>query len=501
MFCISWLRWSAWGLLTAALVGCAGTRSMNEESAGALLATSNYQAFAGQYLDARGQPKYDKSNLLDLLEAGKAFNDAGMWEQSRDAFQLAGQILSWKEDTIDTPQEVGSLMVTTLTSDAFGPYQGKIHQGLLIDYYQAINHLMLGRESDARVDFNRLQVRQDNAVRQLAAYEISVRESVATGLRDERSVGARDSLGEVGPSIADGVRDLPSDLQQTRIRLASGDILSAVFRSTSSAQADKQSNLSLEMARSARQAAATRGGNAMAAYLERELRNKRGTLTNKVLVVYEDGVGPSFNEFRIDLPLFLLTDKVTYTGIALPQFVRGTPAFGSLKVGKGKAVGETMILSDMNSLVGLEFDVAYRGIVTKAVISTTIKTAAQMAINQQIDGAAGNSLMGSLLKLGTGALQAATTRADTRAWVNLPNTIQMAVLDVPADGRLEIFSAAGAPLAKVEIPASQNSLVLIKASGTQGPPAIYHQLLPAIEPVESANVPIIQTQGNVNEKA
>ncbi len=473
---------------TGIVAGCAGTRTVNHESAANMLAASDYQSYAGQYLDAKGQPKYDPASLLDALEAGKAFNDAGMWALSRDAFDAAAKLLSWKEDTVDTPAEVANLVGTTLTSDAFGAYQGKIHQGSLIDYYQAINHLMLGNEADARVDFNRLQVRQSNALTQLAAYTKSVNSSVKDGLSDEENTGARKSLGEVGPKVADGIKDLPAGMSQSKIRLAAGDVMSALFRSTSSAKEDKRSNISRDMLRSAGKASATRGGSAMIAYLDREIRKSRGALNNKVIVVYEDGVGPGLKEFRIDLPLFLVSDQVTYTGIALPQFVPGQPSFGGIKIGKGKAAGETATLTDLNELAGLEFDAAYKGIVAKAVISTVLKTTAQAAINSQLD----NSMMGTLLKIGTGVAQAAITQADTRSWANLPNTIQIAVVDRPKDGKLTLAAAGGQSIATVEVEKDVNTLLLVKASGTAGQPAIYQQVLPAetagarIAPVETA---------------
>src|SRR5690606_31698624 len=156
----------------------------------------------------------------------------------------------------------------------------------------------------------------------------------------------------------------------------------------------------------------------------REIRRGKGTLKNKAIILYEDGVGPGLNEFRIDLPLFIVTGKVTYTGMALPQFRLGQPAFGSLKVGSGKTQQETAILTNINELAALEFDAAYKGIVTKAVISTVIKTTAQAVINHQIDQQQPDPLVGALLKLGTGVAQYALTKADVRAWVNLPNTIQ-----------------------------------------------------------------------------
>ncbi|HWL30465.1 MAG TPA: hypothetical protein VNQ97_16325, partial [Burkholderiaceae bacterium] len=155
------------------------------------------------------------------------------------------------------------------------------------------------------------------------------------------------------------------------------------------------------------------------------------------------------------------------------------PAFGSLRVGEGKFEAETLTLTNINELAALEFDAAYKGIVAKAVISTIIKTTAQAAINNQIDRDGGGGLVGALLKVGVGAAQYALTKADTRAWVNLPNTIQMAVVDRPKEGVLKIFSAAGSPLGAVEVAQNTNTLVLVKAAGTAGKPSIFTQRLPA----------------------
>ena len=121
--------------------------------------------------------------------------------------------------------------------------------------------------------------------------------------------------------------------------------------------------------------------------------------------------------------------------------------------------------------------------VAKAVISTVIKTAAQAVINHQIDREAGNSLLGSVLKLGVGAAQYALTKADTRAWVNLPNTIQMAVVDKPKDNVLQMQAEANGATIDVDLPAGENVLVVVKSAGLAGKPAVYAQALPAVDQV------------------
>ena len=94
------------------------------------------------------------------------------------------------------------------------------------------------------------------------------------------------------------------------------------------------------------------------------------------------------------------------------------------------------------------------------------------------------SLLGGLLKLGTGAAQYALTKADVRAWANLPDTLQMVVVDRPKDGLLTLTGGVqGAPIAQIPLQEDVSTLVLVKASGTLGKPAVYVQPLPAQQPV------------------
>lgn len=460
--------------LIALLAGCAGTRTNDPGAMNNYLNSSNYQAIAATYLKD-GKPSYDEDNLLDALEAGKAFNDAGMWEQSKRAFEIASKQLAWKEDSVDTPSEVINLLGTTLTSSAFGAYQGKIFEGGMLDYYQAINEIMLGNEQNARTDFNRFDVRMSNAVAQFASFRKDVREKNRSDLSQEDSSQAKNSLDTAKGQFLEGVTDVPSGQPDAKIRIAAGEFLSGVFRATSSANADKNASRVINPIREAAKASSSNAGVQLANRTANQLQGTGFQSKGKVYVLYEDGKGPSFTEFRIDLPLFLVTDKVTYSGIALPKFQPGQPAFGRLQLGATPSVE----LTNITNISGMEFDVAYPGIVTKAVVSTVIKTAAQVAANTVIDSETkGSPLLGSLLKLGVGTAQAASTQADVRSWANLPNTIQIAVLSRPASGQLSVSMPNGTKIADVPLPDADNVLVLIKASGVGGKPAIYAKPLP-----------------------
>jgi hypothetical protein len=245
--------------------------------------------------------------------------------------------------------------------------------------------------------------------------------------------------------------------------------MSALFRATSSDPLDNDLSLIQPLLSSAAQSAGSNEGRDFVRKLRTTIDQANGKFENKVVVVYEDGNGPGFNEYRIDLPMYLVSDKVLYSGIALPEFREGYAAYPYLIVGEE---GEkTVVLTDINRLVGLEFEKAYPGIVSKAVISTIIKTAAQYAANAEIDRQVDKQkldpLAAAFMKIGTAATQAAFTKADTRAWRNLPDTIQIAVVDRPASGLLKIETANRQPVDTVSLDEPGNYLILVKGAASQ----------------------------------
>lgn len=460
------------------ITGCATVNTPRNDFAAARQA-SDFRAIAANYLNDKGQPVFDRNDLRQSLEAAKAFHDAGLWAFSNDAFDAAHQKLAWKENTIETPAEVLSLVATTMTSSAFGAYPGKIHEGSLLNFYRALNMLMLAsleadpvRRQDlqqrARVEFNRLEVRQSNALAQLQSFDQSSRKASRDSLADEKAQSSGRSLQAVGPKVNEGFVDVPAQVRRADIRNASGDLLAAAFRSTSSFEQDKDDQRIGAMIAAAAGAAPGPEANPMLAGFRRAVSSGGGSVRDKIFVVFEDGNGPSLSELRIDIPMYLFSDRVLYSGIALPRFNRGQPALGGIRV-----AGEpSVVMTDLNRIVGLEFRAGYNAVVTQAVASTVIKTAAQYAINKRIDEEAKSPMAALLMKAATGAVQAGLTRADTRYWRNLPNTIQIAIIDRPGDGMITIASAAGQPFRTLKLPPGSH-LLLVKASGTGGPPAVH----------------------------
>ena len=163
-------RFCAWSLIVVVLAvcGCAGMADIrgSQEFLGPY-AQGDYMAAAGT-LGGDNALDYDEENLLTSLQVGLALRAAGSFESSQVAFDRAESQLLWKSNRINSLEDLLGAGLTVVSSDLVRSYQGNIYDGVLINTYKAINALHLGDESRARVELNRADQRQTNAVEQLA---------------------------------------------------------------------------------------------------------------------------------------------------------------------------------------------------------------------------------------------------------------------------------------------------------------------------------------------
>lgn len=336
---------------------------------------------------------------------------------------------------------------------------------------------MLGDENSARVSFNRLEQRQSNAEIQLQAFIRSVQntDTDPDDPNDRRMVN--NTLKQVsGSELNKGLMNLPANLNTAHIRSPSGDLVNAIFRQTSSAVQDRKSAKIKNAISSVQSRAADNSSRRFAGDLEQAFKNLNDEY---VFVVYEDGVGPSVNEFRIDLPLALISDELLYAGVALPAFVPGNPNNSSIIVSQGANQSSTVLVSDINRLASLEFLSSYETKVKKEVASAVIKTVAQIAANRAIDKETqDNPLAGLFMKVAVAGTAAALTKADTRHWNNLPNQIQLGLMKKRKNIPLTITSTTGQYLAKVPYTPG-HQLIYVRQQTVGGDVKVFSQRLPA----------------------
>jgi hypothetical protein len=186
--------------------------------------------------------------------------------------------------------------------------------------------------------------------------------------------------------------------------------------------------------------------------------NGIGKIENTVWVIFENGFGPTKEEFRIDLPLFLVTEEVKYFGIALPVLVAGQQAYSHLMINADSFEYRTEVAADMERVIRTEFNKDFKGILTRAIVSATVKAAAQYAFERNDSHNDEMQLLSYAMTLYT----VGTTAADVRIWSALPKDFQVARLPMPADRTIEIVTPEGAKLLNIKIDPCCNARVYVK---------------------------------------
>ena len=199
-------------------------------------------------------------------------------------------------------------------------------------------------------------------------------------------------------------------------------------------------------------------------------------------VIFETGLAPVRKEIKIDVPLFVVTSKVPYVGVAFPKLVfsQNRPAELFIRAGEkggGEPVPAQLVVS-MDSVIATDFDNALAEIATRTLVSTLTKAALSYAVNEATDQAMRKDTSGAgvaawlLSRAGTFAYSYATTAADLRTWHSLPQEIHIARMPTPADRTLRLSLKPSAGEYKVRLAAGTVNVVHVRSVAPGRPPVI-----------------------------
>ena len=184
-----------------------------------------------------------------------------------------------------------------------------------------------------------------------------------------------------------------------------------------------------------------------------DVASGKAKLENQCWVIFENGLGPVKGEFRIDLPLVLVSSRVYYAGIALPKLTPRRVAYPYLNIKTDAGEYQTRQVADMERVIETEFKKDFKGILMRAIASAAVKAAAQAAVRD-------NDKYG-IMTAAIAVYSVATTAADVRIWSALPKDFQVARCAIPENRLLQVF-AGGNTAFDVHIPPCRNAIVYIK---------------------------------------
>ncbi|MEN8126560.1 MAG: hypothetical protein ABFR90_02020 [Planctomycetota bacterium] len=366
------------------------------------------------------------------------------YAQSTEMFDASEEMMTYFDAE---NSEVGHAVGAVAVNDNVVPYTGQVYDGVMVNTYKALNFMSTGQSDLARVEFNRALDRQRRA-KETFNKEIQKQKDEITAAENSENVqksmdnpDLRQRLEEVYPSLynfsayPDFVNPFATYMAGLFF-LVEGDYSKSVDLLKESAGMMPENTMILQNLNA----------------VDRALSGGRA-IEPTVWVVFENGLGPIKEEFRIDVPLFVATDNIRYVGIALPQLAFRQAASPYLEVKAGSTTAKTQLIANMDRVIQTEFKKDFQGILTRAIISMTTKAAAQYVLEQDKDTAWAAVAMA--------VYNLATTAADVRIWTTLPKNIQAAQVAMPEDGRLTVAGPTLAPI-PVEIGDCKHAIVYVR---------------------------------------
>jgi hypothetical protein len=408
--------------------------------------------FAQKKIRKHKKPKGE--DLLWALQLGTIERIRKDYQKSTDCFDKAEEMLKF----FDEQSKIGDAIGSTIASDNVVPYKGEEYDGVMINVYKALNFMAEGEMDLARVEFNRALDRQRRAKEKFSE-EISKLKSELEQKQQQNKFSksnvenpkTRQLLAQKYPNLYNF--EAYPDFVNPFANYLAGVYFNLVGDHSKAAYLLKESYGMV-------------GNNA---YIAEDLSVTEGILDGKeqlentIWLIFENGLGPVKKEFRIDLPLFLATNKVKYVGIALPKLEFRYRAYPYLVAKVNGKDYKTCLVSDMNRVIHTEFAKDFNGTLTRAIISATAKAVAQYALEEEGSAAA------SIASLVVAVYSFASTAADVRMWTTLPKDFQIARFRKPKNGKL-IIASPGPTTLDIDIPKCNNAIVYVRITTNQALP-------------------------------
>jgi len=402
--------------------------------------------FAEKKINKFGSPS--GNDLLWTLQLAAAEKTRLNHQQSTASFDKAEEMMNYFASNSEVLDTVGS----TIVNDNVVPYKGQEYDGIMVNTYKALDFMAEKKPDLARVEFNRALDRQMRA-REHFNEEIRKLEAKLDKEKEENKTDARAMADD--PDVQSIVKANYPDLSQF-------EPYPDFVNPFTTYLAGVYFLLIGETSRAGDLLKETAGMVPDNDYIQKDLALAddvaagKVKLENQCWVIFENGLGPTKGEIRIDLPLILVSDRVSYTGVALPKLYPRSIAYPYLTIKTDTGEYRTRQVADMERVIETEFNKDFKGILMRAIASAAVKTAAQAVLSDRK-----NDDLGKLASVLVGVYSAATTAADVRIWTALPKDFQVARFDMPKNSPLLIFTP-GNTLFEANIPPCKNAIVYIR---------------------------------------
>jgi hypothetical protein len=414
----------------------------------------NSACFAAKKISKRKNPKGE--DLLWALQLGTVNRIQQKYTESTEVFDKAENMLKY----FDGQSKLGDGVGSAIVNDNVIPYRGEEYDGIMVNVYKALNFIAEKKYDLARVEFNRALDRQRRAkekfndeIRKLRAELESKQKQNKFTKSNVENPATAELLAQKYPNLynfeayPDFINPFATYLAGVFFNLVSDHGKAVDLFKESCGMVSDNDYIAEDL------------------QVTENILDGKDRLESTVWLIFENGLGPLKRELRIDIPLFVKTNSVKYVGIALPELYFRSRACQYLVADIDGKDYRTQPVSDMDRVVQTEFSKDYQGILTRAIISATVKTAAQYALENE------NSKGAAIASIFMAAYSFATTAADVRIWTSLPKEFQVARFPKPEGGKLKVRRPDSAAF-EINIPDCNNALVYVKITTVQAQPII-----------------------------
>lgn len=370
---------------------------------------------SGKYREAAKLTEEENKDLLGALESGNMYRYSNDYKVSNKKFDFAEKYFKY-EDTKDVGTKIVENVGAVLVNDNIMDYHGNIYEGIMVNTYKGINYMLMKDSAKARVEFNRVIDRQRRAKeyfeKEINENKKKIEEEKQAKYKKDKKLSKQKNETEKDKRTISVIEKQYTNLFKFK---AYPDFVNpfSTYISGLFFYTQKDYRKATELFKQAygmdRKNSVFKNDLLLSQNKSRSVNTK--DKENYTWVIIEDGLAVKKEEKRFDIPLFIVTSKVYYTGIALPSLKENFCASENYSIKKGKEVQYADMVCDMDRVIKTEFKKRFPLIMTRAIISTTTKTILQHQIRKQTGVIGG--ILGSLA-------QAATTVADTRDWETLP---------------------------------------------------------------------------------
>ncbi len=403
----------------------------------------------------------EKNNLIAHLELGSILIAQNKFDQAKQAFQIADQIIKTQE--LEPDISLSKEALANISNLNALTYKATAYDKIMVSSYLALINLQQNNHDAARAHLFNAFERQKNAVH-LNAEKIQKAIDAQSLQANQKIPAFLDTASQ--NKIKNHFKTLDEFHHYKNYINPFSEFLQALYFLHSNVEDNDYERARVSFNRLKDITPNT--------YISHDLLRAQNAIKSipsqpTTYVIFETGTAPSRKETKIQLPLFLVSKDVSYYAVSFPNLNPNPNFQPQLNIQTGTQKHQTQIICDMDAVVATEFKNKLPITITKSIIAAASKAALTHYArkvgekNEHQDFSAGQ-----LLHLIGILYQSASNHADLRTWASLPKQFQYASFQTPATRQLTLQTPNHQPVT-LSINQGHTNVIYVKCINNGAP--------------------------------